>query len=169
MTTARRLGLACLLGTAVLLTACSGPTADPKPKAPAEAADAAAGPATAAGTAEDAARAACAEIDALVIGGSRLGHVQDQERGVTAAAAHLRAAAEADESYRDEAEALEEMVVAAADALALVEEHGDDVASWDTDAQQAWGTAGMGVADGLVVMFELCNIVDPPDGSPSDG
>jgi hypothetical protein len=144
---------------ALLLVGCSGP-------APAGSTPNAA-PAT--GTAKDAARAACAELDAMPLGGSEVGPLQQQQHGLSAAAEHLLVAADADASYLDDAEVVGAMAARAADAIALVEEHGEDPDSWGTAAQQAWGTYAMNQADGFTLLFQLCNTVDPPGGTSSEG
>lgn len=146
MTTTRRPRLACVLGAALLVAGCAGP-------------------APAAETPEDAARAACAELDALPLGGSEVGPLQEQQRGLTVAAEHLRVAADADADYLDDAEVVEAMAAGVADAIALLEEHGENTDSWDAEAQQAWGTYAFSQADRLMLVFELCNTVDPPGGS----
>src|SRR5665647_3551509 len=104
------------------------------------AAVAAADPATATGTAEDAARAACAELDAIPLGGTEVGPLQEQQHGLTVAAEHLLVAADADAGYLDDAEVVEAMAAGAADAIALLEEHGENPDSWDAAVQRAWGT-----------------------------
>lgn len=176
MTTTRRPRVACLLGVALLLAGCSGPApAGSTPNATAAAPDAttpdaatpdaATDPAPATGTAEDAARAACAELDAMPLGGTEVGPLQQQQHGLTAAAEHLLVAADADAGYLDDAEVVEAMAAGAADAIALLEEHGENPDSWDAAVQRAWGTYALNQADGLMLVFQLCNTVDPPGGS----
>ena len=177
MTTARRLRLSCLLGAAMLLSGCGGvastgsapdaTSTDDAPAARTPAAEDDAAPATA--SAEDAALAACAAIDAVPLGGTEVASLREQERGLTVAAEHLKVAAEADPSYFDDVEAVEGMAAGAAGALALLEEHGEDVTTWDTEAQEAWAGYAMQQADALMLVLDLCNAVDPPGGSSAEG
>ena len=134
MTAPRRLCLTCTLYVALLLTGCAGQAPAGSTASGAEAA-----PSPTAGSAEDAARAACAEIDATVGGGSEVGLLREQQRVFTVAAEHLQVAADADSEYLDDAENVARMAANAADAVALLEEHGEDVASWDAAAEEAWG------------------------------
>ncbi|UZN03745.1 hypothetical protein [Cellulomonas sp. S1-8] len=185
MTTTRRLPLACVLGVALALAGCAGPAPEgsmPEPDATATTPDttgsaatatttpdvtAAAAPAT--GAALDAALAACAELDAMTLPGDDLGLLQEQQRALTVAAEHLRVAADADAGYLDDVDLVRAMAAGAADAVALLEEHGEDPDTWDETAQQAWGAYVFAQVDRITPMFELCNTVDPPDGwSPED-
>ncbi|NCT90477.1 hypothetical protein GXB85_05880 [Cellulomonas sp. APG4] len=154
----------------MLLSACGGvsptgsapdatSTADaPTARTPAAEDDAA--PATA--SAEDAALAACAAIDAMPLGGTEPAPLREQERALTLAAEQLRLAAEDDVRYLEGALVVEEMASGAADALALLEEHGEDVTTWEAEAQESWATYAMQQADAVMVVLELCNAVDPP-------
>lgn len=149
---APRLRTAALLGPVLLLVGC-GATSEGSP---------------AAGDAEESARAACAAIDAMPLGGTEVEPIQAQVQGFTAAAEHLRAAADADSAYADDAEVAAAMASRAADALAILEEHGEDPDAWDAEVQRDWGAYVFDQVDGVMHLIELCNVVDPPNGRPGE-
>ena len=145
---ARHLRSAVLLGPALLLVGCGATSEGP----------------SAAGDAQELARAACAAIDAVPLGGTDVEPIQAQVQGFAAAAEHLRAAADADSAYADDAEVAAAMASRAEDALAIVEEHGEDPDAWDAGVQRAWGEYVLDQVDGVMHVMELCNAVDPPNG-----
>ena len=104
-----------------------------------------------------------------MVGGSEVGLLREQQRVFTVAAEHLQVAADADSEYLDDAENVARMAANAADAVALLEEHGEDVASWDAAAEEAWGAYAIDQADAIGSLVQFCNVVDPPDRSPSEG
>lgn len=184
MPTTRHRAPACLLGAVLLLTGCAGaqstgaaPTGA-APTVPPAAATAAADPAAPtadgaattgattvpAGPADEAARAACAAIDAIPLGAHELALQREQQRGLTAAAEQLRTAATSDPRYGADAETVASAAAAVDDAVALVEEHGEDADAWDPAVQEAWGAYAVAQADRFVAMMEMCETVDPSGG-----
>lgn len=151
----RRLRPATLFPVALLLAGC-GAAPGATPDVPTSARDA-----------EAAAVAACAELDVVPLGGADTELVETQVAGFTAAAEHVRTAADADPAYADEAEEMAEMAARAREALAILEENGEDPDTWPDDVQRAWGAYAMDQAAGLMLVVRFCNEVDPP--APTSG